>query len=572
MKRLFYLLIVGVLVSCGYGNRQKVLMKADSLLEEHPDSAYHVLKDSFNQTKEFNQHDRMAYLLTYAEAMNKAYIPMDTIKFMDNVLAYYNCHGNYNEKMATNYMMGCVFRDKGNSPEALRYFNIAVSNADTLSHSCDYALLSRVYGQMASLYMEQRYPSKEFDAWRKGRKYAYIGKDTLSAIQYLEKSSNVYLLKGDYNSYMSVVDSAINEYSRHGYSQYAAACQIHKVHFYLHKGNIEGAKKSLKIFKERSGLFNTDGTILSGHELYYYYEGTVQEKSGNIEAALRCFYKLLSFNMDIQNVENAYKGLMESYALIGKSDSLVKYSKLYAQTNDSANILKSAEEIIRMQSLFNYSESQQNLMERTKESRNLWLALFVFFVMVLFLSYFILVRFKNRKKEVERLKNGYEQTLIQLRKSETELGEIQNNSENFKKQKQEEIESLQRRLSTYKENFRIQDWANEQNILHHAIVEHLRKLSGRGVVMSSSEWDDLEKTIRKLMEEFYSKMETYKLQLTDQEFKVCILIRLKFSSTDISNLLGISQQRVTNIKSNINVKLFHQKGSRSLNANISGLC
>lgn len=275
--------------------------------------------------------------------------------------------------------------------------------------------------------------------------------------------------------------------------------------------------------------------------------------------------------MDIQNVENAYKGLMESYALIGKSDSLVKYSKLYAQTNDSANILKSAEEIIRMQSLFNYSESQQNLMERTKESRNLWLALFVFFVMVLFLSYFILVRFKNRKKEVERLKNGYEQTLIQLRKSETELGEIQNNSENFKKQKQEEIESLQRRLSTYKENFRIQDWANEQNILHHAIVEHLRKLSGRGVVMSSSEWDDLEKTIRKLMEEFYSKMETYKLQLTDQEFKVCILIRLKFSSTDISNLLGISQQRVTNIKSNINVKLFHQKGSRSLNANISRL-
>ena len=89
--------------------------------------------------------------------------------------------------------------------------------------------------------------------------------------------------------------------------------------------------------------------------------------------------------------------------------------------------------------------------------------------------------------------------------------------------------------------------------------------------MSSSEWGDLESTIKKLMGEFYSKMETYKPQLTDQEFKVCMLIRLKFSSTDISNLLGISQQRVTNIKSNINAKLFHQRGSRSLNANISSL-
>lgn len=571
MKRLLYLLIVGVLVSCGYGNKQKVLMKADSLLEEYPDSAYQVLKDSINEISRLGQRNKMEYLLTYAEAMNKAYIPMDTIKFMDDVLDYYNFHGSNNEKIVANYMQGCVFRDKGNSPEALRYFNIAVSNADTLSHNCDYVLLSRIYGQMAFVYMEQRYPYKELEAWKKGRKYAYMGKDTLSAIQYLEKSSNVYLLKGDYKSYMSVVDSAINEYSRHGYPQYAAACQIHKVHLYLQKGNIEEARKSLRIFKKKSGLFNSEGIILPGHELYYYYEGTVLEKSGNVEAALRCFYKLLLYKADIQNVENAYKGLMESYALIGKSDSLIKYSKLYAQTNDSANILKSAKEIIRMQSLFNYSESQQNLMEKTKESRNLWLALLLFFVIVLFLSSFIFDRFKKRKKEVEKWKNGYRQTLTQLRKAETELEEIQNDSDSFKKQKQEEVESLQRRLSTYNENFRIQDWANEQCILHHAIVEHLRKLSGKGIVMSSSEWGDLESTIKKLMGEFYSKMETYKPQLTDQEFKVCVLIRLKFSSTDISNLLGISQQRVTNIKSNINAKLFHQRGSRSLNANISSL-
>lgn len=201
MKRLLYLLIVGVLVSCGYGNKQKVLMKADSLLEEYPDSAYQVLKDSINEISRLGQRNKMEYLLTYAEAMNKAYIPMDTIKFMDDVLDYYNFHGSNNEKIVANYMQGCVFRDKGNSPEALRYFNIAVSNADTLSHNCDYVLLSRIYGQMASVYMEQRYPYKELEAWKKGRKYAYMGKDTLSAIQYLEKSSNVYLLKGDYKSY-----------------------------------------------------------------------------------------------------------------------------------------------------------------------------------------------------------------------------------------------------------------------------------------------------------------------------------------------------------------------------------
>lgn len=58
-------------------------MKADSLLEEYPDSAYQVLKDSINEISRLGQRNKMEYLLTYAEAMNKAYIPMDTIKFMD---------------------------------------------------------------------------------------------------------------------------------------------------------------------------------------------------------------------------------------------------------------------------------------------------------------------------------------------------------------------------------------------------------------------------------------------------------------------------------------------------------
>ena len=70
--------------------------------------------------------------------------------------------------------------------------------------------------------------------------------------------------------------------------------------------------------------------------------------------------------------------------------------------------------------------------------------------------------------------------------------------------------------------------------------------------MSASEWDDFENTIKKIMREFYEKIEGLKVKLTDQEYKVCLLTRLEFSSTDISNLLGTSQQRVTNIKSSIN--------------------
>lgn len=182
MRKLLYILLVFLLTSCGNSSKPEIILKAEPLLEEHPDSAYKMLARAYTKLQDFRRSDRMYYLLTYAEAMNKVYVPMDTVKFMDDVLDYYDFHGNSNEKMAANYMMGCVFRDRGNCPKAIRYYESAVSKADTTNSKCDYMLLSRIYGQMASLYMEQRYPSKELESWEKGRKYALLGKDTLSSI------------------------------------------------------------------------------------------------------------------------------------------------------------------------------------------------------------------------------------------------------------------------------------------------------------------------------------------------------------------------------------------------------
>ena len=243
MKRLLsYLLLISLLMSCGTGGERKNIVAADSLMESDPDSAYKMLRRDYGQVKNLSRGNRMFYLLTYAEAMNKAYIPMDTVRFMDTVLDYYNSHGSNTERMSANYMMGCVYRDRGNSPEAIRYYEDAVSAADTSSEQCDYLLLSRIYGQMASIYMEQRYASKEQEAWREGRHYALMAKDTLSAIQYLEKSGHVYLLRGNDRLFITIVDSAIREYLRYGYPQYAVTCQIHKAKFFLETGNIAAAQ------------------------------------------------------------------------------------------------------------------------------------------------------------------------------------------------------------------------------------------------------------------------------------------------------------------------------------------
>ena len=122
---------------------------------------------------------------------------------------------------------------------------------------------------------------------------------------------------------------------------------------------------------------------MHGCEGYYYYLGAYYEKTGNYELAVNSFRKLLEYPEDIQNIENGYKGLMEAYSFMGKNDSTVKYATLYASANDSANILKSSSDIIRMQSLYDYTESQNLAVEKSKESRNLWRILFISLLVII---------------------------------------------------------------------------------------------------------------------------------------------------------------------------------------------
>jgi len=100
---------------------------------------------------------RMQKLLADAESLNSRYVAMDTVTYMDEVFDYYNSHGNKNEKMRANYMMGSVFRYRGDSPMALQYLLNAANMADTTDTSCDFGFASKIYAQMMVLLFEDNY-------------------------------------------------------------------------------------------------------------------------------------------------------------------------------------------------------------------------------------------------------------------------------------------------------------------------------------------------------------------------------------------------------------------------------
>ena len=93
-----------------------------------------------------HRSQEMSEALLRAEEMNRNYQSMDTLKGMEQVADYYRPFlGRSQRYMRALYMLGCVYRDRGDAPMALHYYQEAVSQADTTDADCDYEYMAGAY-------------------------------------------------------------------------------------------------------------------------------------------------------------------------------------------------------------------------------------------------------------------------------------------------------------------------------------------------------------------------------------------------------------------------------------------
>lgn len=82
------------------------------------------------------------------------------------------------------------------------------------------------------------------------------------------------------------------------------------------------------------------------------------------------------------------------------------------------------------------------------------------------------------------------------------------------------------------------------------------------------EWEELYDIVKVSLFTFYDFINDKNFTLTEQERKVCILTRLHFIPSEISALLDISKQRMTNLRAKLNKTLFGDIGSKTFTPNI----
>lgn len=408
------------------------------------------------------------------EEMNRTDVPLCVDSVQPLVRHYDHWWHSPNHRMRAYYMLGCAYRDQGEAPAAIHYYNIAAEQADTASSECDYATLFRVYGQMATIYGRQDMPTEKKEALLHYKHYAWLAHDTLNYIIGYAHMSDVCYQMDDIAGVFAYTDSAYILCKKYGFNEMATQVYPTAIYVSLTRGEYEKAKSYMDIFENQSGLFDADGNIRSGKEHYYYSKGLYYAGVGDLDSAEYYFRRLISYG----HYYEAYKGLLSVYASKEKTDSIGKYVELAEYALGQWMGSQQTNNIIRSSAMYRY-ERNQNLAlanaHRATRFRLLWIIMMMLSVL-LFSIVFIIFRQHNKKQEMKlrllnenlmKAKKEREQLLEEyhILKSTYDNSETSIEAKKLLAKKQARIEELEIQLGKYQEDVFTLNYAQREKLL-----------------------------------------------------------------------------------------------------------
>ncbi|HJH76924.1 MAG TPA: hypothetical protein OIM43_07970 [Prevotellaceae bacterium] len=549
-------------VSCGQQAADRDIATADSLSEAAPQRAM-TLIDSLEGESTMNKSRHMKLLLLKAKVRNKLAMPMSTDSLKD-IADYFDKNGDSNERMLAYYILGSAYQRSQDAPMALQYFHEAAAKADTTDSSCDFLTLHRIHVWSAEIFKSQRAFSDAFHENSLAFKYAMKAKDTLNAIITYEQKANIYKLKGNIDSAISIREKLYTMYKKNGADKMAAISLGPLITTLAKYNMIEKSGKYLNIYEKESGLFDKYGNIKNGREIFYSIKGYYYLYNNCIDSAIFYFNKCLNTTKSYpSDYIFTYKGLTELYKKLHWPDSVAKYADLARMMTDSAYAQMSTEHLQQMQAMYNYNRYRQTAEEAEKDAlRTKYISIIIIMaIMAAAIGGALAVRtyiIRKRRARVNEIKE-YERSISELKKARRELDILTENRqtrmESLIKEKEEEIERLQKEKAEYEKNkdvaARMTPFADEP------VVRILRRHAEKEHVMMSGE----ERKMLISLFDSYEEISRLKAVLSESEYELCLLVKLGFTPSQINMLTGRSLQDIANIRKRMYNRITGKDGS-----------
>ncbi len=555
---------------------------------------------------------RMAQIINEADSLNRNDIAMSNDSLLLMACSYYDRYGTPNEQMRAHYLLGCVYRDRGEAPRAIDSYKDAIAKADTTASDCDYHVLGCVYSQMADVYYQQLLLSNELDSRKQAIQYAERASDTLGLACDLKSIGATYILLHQLDSAENSIKKSLSLYRQLGMTEDEVQSSTVLMSLYVEKDCLENLKQLIDRFESESELFKDNIDLPPIKRQYYYYKGKYYEGVQHLDSAEYYYRKIYYSGMSFVAMDPMYRGLLSVFEKRHEADSIAKYARLFCMVNDSSIAINDQEMTARMAASYQYNSFQRQAHEKEIEADRAQMILVILCVTIALVGVILLTSWNQYKRKqqfkLNLLKTDYADatekysrnlhTLQLLEEShkaviqeiQTELDNAKQENSSFRKQNSEvkhqfieqnakfelekaELQEENTLLRQRIEDFQLHgDIARTVNVAHDYFEEGIMRrvfslLKTPQISLSENE----KKQLLMVTTQYYPALIhdlKVKGHLPPLAIFVCILTAANLRSSDIANLLSVSFQQVSNLKQQINVVLFNNSTARSLYSNI----
>lgn len=558
-----FFLLCATFFSCRDGGRtESILRTADSLMEEHPDSALTILRRDSLEICRSGKDYHLWYALSRTEADDKCYILHVSDSTIRAAANYYNSHGSDLQRVRANYLLGRVYCDMHLYGHALTSFNKAITVESENDSSINrykarsatwagyvyevkglhkdalrYNKLAYGYAKQAGAQVTEVYSLRDI-----GRSYRDLNRNDI-AIPYYQKAAKKAKTIDDANLYNMVMEELAG--------------------IYIEEGRLDEAYAALNT----QFLATTDKDISS----HYYIWAMYFEKRGQFDSAVAYNKRGMNYS-DISIKRDVSLDLARLLMKQGKHNEAIKYYEQYSVYSDSVT----ASELNEISDMFSQVEKnidierKNTILAETKTNLTILLSVIIFTVIVV--SLILIKHYSNVRKRIREQQERANNYLSQLQ--ETGMQKMKRNEERIAQletelsvsnEKLTEIrKSLMRNeaemLAKQNEHMLFKEKHRELLIADLADTDVYKLYHTPNAVPSSADYHRLVEALNKAYNNFTKRLKEFYPDINDNEVWICCMVKAGLSSKEICNISPYSYSSLGMAKSRLYFKMFQKKG------------
>lgn len=582
MKLLWSIILVVGISACQNKPLPEFLQEADAIVNSAPDSAWTLLERQQDKIRFEPECARMYYNLLTIKAKDKAYINHTSDSLILQVVHYYENNDDSQYLPEVYFYAGRVYRDLGDAPQALDYFQKA---AEVSKGSNNHELVCRIHNQMGMLYLYQHIYDNALVAFKCALQPVKQSKDSVNlALHNLRDIGRAYFGLQNVDSALFYYKQAKQTAQKVDNKQLVGSLSQEIAGIYIELGKYAEAHN---IIKSSLHISKKDMPV------HYVVLANLYDHTSKKDSAKYYYTKLLSMG-NYYHKRAGYKGLSSIARQEGKLAEALVYIDKYLLYTDSISKRIDTEAVRKVNSLYNYQlkEIRNQHLEAIAQKQKTWIITLLASIGIVSILFTASIIIYNQQKKQKRLQ------------SEQQQDKLRNITEGQYRNSRQYVIENEKRIAIL--NSRLEDTENEKNVTEkvlqetekelleltnkqietkqkiHTLTEkafkesqiykdfyHVAKMPNSEKIsekkkLSTEDWEELVKALDKTYNNFTWRLQMLYPSISEQELHICILLKLSITPMAIANLTLRTKQAVSTARKKLYEKTHNQPGTPSM--------